>query len=99
MRVSCAPPPRSSQRSPRRKNPPPREGQVSEIADRANATPITKFSRTASGGFWRCAQILREERERAAPGQISRRLVVTGGAGVVVEGVLRARIDLDRVFL
>src|SRR4029453_5701271 len=47
----------------------------------------------------RRAQILREEGKRPAPGEIGRRLVVARGAGVVVEGVLGAGIDVDRVFL
>src|SRR6516225_10889261 len=47
----------------------------------------------------RRAQMLREEGERPAPGQIGRRLVVASGAGVVVEGVLGAGIDVDRIFL
>src|SRR5262245_66591173 len=47
----------------------------------------------------RRAQMLREEGERSAPGEIGRRLVVASGASVVVEGVLGAGIDVDRIFL
>ena len=47
----------------------------------------------------RHAERLLEEGERAAPGEVGGGLVVARGAEVVVEGVLRARIDVDRVFL
>jgi hypothetical protein len=47
---------------------------------------------------WR-AQVFREEGEGSAPGEIGRRLVVAGGTRVVVEGVLGAGIDVDRIFL
>src|ERR1700674_3413250 len=40
----------------------------------------------------RGAEVLLEERERAAPGEVGRGLVVALPAGVVVEGVVRARI-------
>ncbi len=41
--------------------------------------------------FFRRAQVLLEERDGAAPGQLGRGLVVTRGAGIVVEGVLTCR--------
>src|SRR5215470_5475236 len=47
----------------------------------------------------RSTEILREERERATPGQIGCGLVVARAASVVVEGVLRARIDVLGVLL
>src|SRR5262245_32937495 len=47
----------------------------------------------------RGAQVLGEERERATPGEIGGRFVVARAAGVVVEGVLRARIDVLGVLL
>src|SRR6266581_2256824 len=52
-----------------------------------------------SADLRRSAEILREERERAAPGEVGRALVVARAAGVVVEGVLRARIDVLGVLL
>src|SRR6266702_2644178 len=45
------------------------------------------------------AQILREECERSAPGEVGGRFIVTRGTGVVIEGVLCARINVDREFL
>src|SRR5262245_43324508 len=51
-----------------------------------------------SARLGRCSQVLGEESERAAPGEIGRRLVVARRASVVVEGVLRARVGVDRVF-
>src|SRR3954463_9766108 len=47
----------------------------------------------------RRAKVLREKCERTAPGEIGRGLVVARAAGVVVEGVLRARIDVLGVLL
>src|SRR6516162_8991669 len=44
-------------------------------------------------------QMLLEERQRAAPGEVGGGLVVACGAGVVVEGVLGAGIDVERVAL
>src|SRR5215510_4301867 len=52
-----------------------------------------------SRGVGRCAKSFLEERQRAAPGEIGRRLVVARRAGVVVEGMLRARIGVDGVLL
>src|SRR5262245_14184827 len=52
-----------------------------------------------SADLRRGAQVFGEERERAAPGEIGGRLVVARAAGVVVEGVLRARIDVLGVLL
>src|SRR5262245_51138274 len=49
-----------------------------------------------SARLGRRSKILREESERAAPGEIGCWLVVTRRAGVVVEGVLRARVGVDR---
>ena len=45
--------------------------------------------------LWRRAEVVLEERDGAAPGKIGRRLVVAV-AGVVVEGVIDVRIDVDR---
>src|SRR5216683_1225294 len=47
----------------------------------------------------RRAQILLEERERAAPGEVGGGLVVARSAGVVVEGVLGAGINVEAVAL
>src|SRR5262245_8749309 len=44
--------------------------------------------------LWRRAEVLLEERDGAAPGEIGRRLVVTV-AGVVVERMIDVRIDVD----
>src|SRR6266700_7558492 len=73
------------------------------------APPAKETSRSAYLSFFRwndrsadlrrSAQVLREERERAAPGQIGRGLVVARAAGVVGEGVLGARIDVLGILL
>src|SRR6202008_3854263 len=46
----------------------------------------------------RRAEVLLKERQRPAPGQIGGGLVVTGGAGGVVEGMLGAGIFVEREF-
>src|SRR5262249_14982072 len=53
----------------------------------------------SSAELRRRAEILREERECAAPGKVRRGLVVARAAGVVVERVLRALIDMLAVLL
>src|SRR5215470_17601941 len=62
-------------------------------------TSICAERANRSADLRRGAQILGEERKRAAPGEIGCRLVVARPAGVVVEGVLRAGIDVLGVFL
>src|SRR6266853_619422 len=54
---------------------------------------------TAASHPLRGAQILLEERERAAPGEVGGGFVVARGAGVVVEGVLGAGINMGAVAL
>src|SRR5262245_53274538 len=46
----------------------------------------------------RSAQLFLEQRDRAAPGEIGRGLIVAGRRSVVVEGVLRAVVGEDLVF-
>src|SRR4030095_11445883 len=47
----------------------------------------------------RWSEVFLEERQRALRGQIGGGLVITGGAGVVVEGMLRAGIDVFCILL
>src|SRR5262245_56329474 len=72
------------------------EGAVMSVELAANRDMVRQ---ACSADLRRGAQVLGEERKRAAPGEIGRRLVVARAAGVVVEGVLRARIDVLGVLL
>src|SRR5215471_4928074 len=78
--------------------PSPTRGEGAAICAELAARRGTVESRN-SANLRRRAQILREERKCAAPGEIGRGLVVARAAGVVVEGVLRARIDVLSVLL
>src|SRR5688572_26280658 len=69
---------------------------------RAAGTPASSpvfLSRPLSCALRRRAEVLRVESERAAIGGVGGGLVVARRAGVVVEGVLGARIDVERIGL
>src|SRR5262249_20921988 len=64
-----------------------------------STSTLVELAANGSTDLRRNAEILLEERERTAPGKVGRRLVVARAAGVVVEGVLGARVDVLGVFL
>src|ERR1700730_3915136 len=68
--------------------------RTSQVVESTGYSPDCDASRALRG-----AEIFLEERERAAPGEVGGGLVVARGAGVVVEGVLGAGIDVDGIAL
>src|SRR5665647_2188848 len=53
------------------------------------------FCKQLRSGLWRRAEIVLEEGDGAAPGQIRGRLVISVAAGVVIEGVIDVRVDVN----
>src|SRR5215216_6808508 len=76
-----------------------RQPTSTSSANQAAGQPERRTELAPSRRLGWCAEGLLEERQGPLPGEIGRRLVVARRAGVVVEGALRARIDVDRVLL
>src|SRR5262249_30384611 len=64
-----------------------------------STSTLVELAANGSTDLRRNAEILLEERERTAPGEVGGRLVVARAAGVVVEGMLGAWVDVLGVLL